>query len=161
MADRCGRCKGTGEHKEPRGVRMVTCEPCEGTGSKVRKEALGKKRAAVQSRRTDSPYDCAKHPKGMCALCPPDKPRRAAHRHHVTPFQRIQDLLPEGMVQVQALRDVRNLVDMCWPCHADVENAHPDALRKLAAVLHDEFSDFIDEFDLEAGLPRYLTKGVV
>ena len=136
---KCGACKGRGYHKPLRGVEMVDCQKCGGTGDFEHKAALG-----------SSSVSLGTPPRGaLCLFC---LKRPAVEYHHACPQNRIDNYLPEPEAQ-EAKADIRNGVQSCRPCHDAVEG-NPQLLEPRH--LQPNFTDFLLEWDLFAALPRHL-----
>lgn len=137
---KCGRCRGRRTIRELHGLNIVPCPDCNATGVKQRKPMV--------SRSGSVPL-----PEGArCIVC--GEP--AVHNHHPVKRQRIDRLVkPEARAEA-CKRDPRGVCPLCDPCHVLAEKEAKDKLELKREHLHPDFAAWVGEYNLFAGLPRYM-----
>jgi hypothetical protein len=137
--------RGHGHQEEPLMTpSSVTASPLvvreyrAGTGVKVQKSSLGSKTVSV-------PLSGA-----SCKVCG----NPAVNAHHVCSQSRLKRYLPADEAR-EAQADIRNTTPLCFDCHEKVESGR---LELAPHELHPGFLRFVEQYDLAAALPRYLSE---
>jgi hypothetical protein len=138
MSRVCGRCRGRGFVKPTIGFGDQNCPACKGTGVKVQKSSLGTRTVSV-------PLSGA-----SCKVCG----NPAVNSHHVISQSRLKRYLPANEAR-EAQADIRNTTPLCFDCH---EKAESGRLELAPHELHPGFLRFVEQYDLAAALPRYLSE---
>lgn len=142
---RCGRCKGRGKVSDLRSIERLECPACEGTGIKQPKSGFKSRPGA-----TNEEHDQRRLPIGPCVFCG----KAGTERHHIVPVQRLRRWVkPVNGQQVRAIRDLRNQLDTCRPCHEAIENG---TTRVEAESLPLDFDGFVEQYGVFGALPRHL-----
>jgi len=123
----------------------IPCPDCNASGVPQPKSGFRSRPSA-----TNDVHDQRRMPLGRCFNCG----EQATERHHVIPVQRLRRWVkPVDGRQVRAIRDLRNQLDVCRPCHEAVENG---TIRIEASSLPLDFDGFVEQYGLAGALPRHL-----
>jgi DnaJ-class molecular chaperone len=141
MSGKCGRCRGRGSVKSAVGFEMALCPDCDGRGVRTKTSSLGKRTVTVPL-----------PPGARCIVC--NDPAIATH--HLVPQSRINRYVAASLCRT-AKADARNGVPVCHTCHGALDS---ETLQLGERYLPEGFWAFVEQYDLYAGLPRYLMERV-